>query len=79
MHKHKIIGNSWNYFTAGLVALGYILNQRLPEGLDKYADKKLFTPLGIRNYKWQCTPTNVPNTAGGIQLRTLDFAKFGQL
>jgi len=70
---------SWNYFTAGVVVLGDILNKTVPGGLDKYADAKLFKPLGITNYKWQYTPQNVPSTAGGIRLRSLDFAKFGQL
>ncbi|MCO5934437.1 serine hydrolase [Mucilaginibacter sp. RB4R14] len=70
---------SWHYFTAGVVVLGDILNKKVPGGLDKYADAKLFKPLGITNYKWQYTPQNVPNTAGGIKLRAVDFAKFGQL
>jgi CubicO group peptidase (beta-lactamase class C family) len=70
---------SWNYFTAGIVVVGDILNQKVPGGLDKYADTKLFKPLGITNYKWQYTPQHVANTAGGIRLRALDFAKFGQL
>ncbi|MES2268861.1 MAG: serine hydrolase [Bacteroidota bacterium] len=70
---------SWNYFTAGVVVLGDILNKKVPGGLDKYGDAKLFRPLGITNYKWQYTPQNVPNTAGGIRLRAVDFAKFGQL
>lgn len=70
---------NWHYFTAGVVLLGDILNQRVPNGLEKYAEQKLFAPLGIRNYKWQYTPQNVPNTAGGIQMNALDFAKYGQL
>jgi CubicO group peptidase (beta-lactamase class C family) len=70
---------NWNYFTAGIVILGDILNQKVPGGLDKYADAKLFKPLGVTNYKWQYTPQHVANTAGGIRLRALDFAKFGQL
>ncbi|TWR27646.1 serine hydrolase [Mucilaginibacter achroorhodeus] len=69
----------WNYFTAGIVVLGDILNKKVPGGLERYADTKLFEPLGIREYKWQYTPQNVPSTAGGIRLRALDFAKFGQL
>jgi len=69
----------WNYFTAGIVVVGDILHQKVPGGLEKYADKKLFKPLGITNYKWQYTPQHVANTAGGIRLRALDFAKFGQL
>ena len=67
------------YFTAGVVVLGDILHKSVPEGLEVYADKKLFKPLGISNYQWQHTPQNVANTAGGIRLTPLDFAKFGQL
>jgi CubicO group peptidase (beta-lactamase class C family) len=79
MNTNKTIGNEWNYFTAGAVILGDILNKTVPEGLEKYADKKLFQPLGITNYKWQFTPTNVPNTAGGFQMSSLDNARYGQL
>lgn len=73
------IKNKWHYFTAGVVLLGDILNKSVPNGLEKYADNKLFKPLEIKNYKWQYTPQNVPNTAGGIQMNALDFAKYGQL
>lgn len=72
-------GDRWSYFTAGVVLLGDILNRRILEGLEKYADEKLFKPLGITNYKWVYTPQNLPSTAGGIRLAPLDFAKFGQL
>jgi CubicO group peptidase (beta-lactamase class C family) len=71
--------NEWHYFTAGVVVLGDILNKSVPGGLEHYADKKLFNPLSITRYKWQYTPQNVPSTAGGIQMNTLDFAKYGQL
>lgn len=70
---------NWHYFTAGVVLLGDILNKTIPNGLEKYAEQKLFEPLGISNYKWQYTPQNVPNTAGGIMMNALDFAKYGQL
>ncbi len=69
----------WEYFTAGAVLLGDMLQQRVPGGLEAYADRKLFRPLGITPYKWQYTPQHVPNTAGSLQLRALDFAKYGQL
>ncbi len=73
------VGEEWAYFTAGVVLLGDILNKKVPNGLEKYADKKLFKPLGIKNYKWQYTPQKVVNTAGGLQMSALDYAKFGQL
>ncbi len=72
-------GENWHYFTAGVVVLGDILHKSVPEGLEKYADKKLFKPLGITNYEWQYTPQKVVSTAGGLRMSSLDFAKFGQL
>ena len=77
--KKDTANKDWHYFTAGIIVLGDILNKRVPGGLEKYANEKLFTPLGINNYKWEYTPQKVPNTAGGIQMNALDFAKYGQL
>ncbi len=79
MHEDKIIGKDYTYFTAGAVLLGDIIHKSVPGGLVSYADKKLFAPLNITNYQWQYTPQKVGNTAGGIQLRAVDFAKYGQL
>jgi CubicO group peptidase (beta-lactamase class C family) len=69
----------WHYFTGGAMLLGSMLNNIVPGGLEKYADTKLFKPLQIINYKWQYTPQHAPNTAGGIRMNALDFAKYGQL
>lgn len=79
MEENRVIGEEFTYFTAGVVVLGDIIHQSVPNGLVSYADKKLFKPLGITNYKWEYTPQNIGNTAGGIRLRALDFAKYGQL
>ncbi|SNQ44535.1 serine hydrolase domain-containing protein [Cellulophaga lytica] len=79
MKNDKVIGKDYMYFTAGVVILGDIIHKSVPEGLVSYTDKKLFKPLNITNYKWQYTPQKVGNTAGGIQLRAIDFAKYGQL
>ncbi len=79
MDSKKEIGKNWDYFTAGAVVLGDILHKAVPGGLDAYTDAKLFKPLNITDYQWQYTPTEVANTAGGLRLSALDFAKFGQL
>lgn len=79
LHEHKKIGQEFTYFTAGVIILGDIIHKSVPKGLISYADTKLFAPLNITNYKWQYTPQRVGNTAGGIQLRAIDFAKYGQL
>jgi CubicO group peptidase (beta-lactamase class C family) len=75
----KTNGAKWEYFTAGVVLLGDILNKNVPGGLENYAHEKLFKPLGITNYQWQYTPQKVANTAGGLQMRSLDSAKYAQL
>jgi len=77
--KTKVAVPRWDYFTAGVVVLGDILHKSVPNGLEKYADKNLFQPLGITKYKWQFTPQKVANTAGSLQMRSIDYAKFGQL
>jgi CubicO group peptidase (beta-lactamase class C family) len=75
----KDLTGTWRYFTAGVILLGDILNKSVKGGFESYADEKLFKPLGITNYKWEYTPQHVPNTAGGIRMNALDFAKYGQL
>jgi CubicO group peptidase (beta-lactamase class C family) len=75
----KEIGKEFSYFTAGVVVLGDILHKSVPKGLVSYADKKLFSPLNITKYQWEYTPQKVGNTAGGLRLNALDFAKYGQL
>jgi CubicO group peptidase (beta-lactamase class C family) len=79
MDDKRGIGEQWHYFTAGVVVLGDIINKSVPGGLERYADEKLFQPLGIRKYEWQYTPQRVPSTAGGLRMSALDFAKYGQL
>ncbi|MGQ0760747.1 MAG: serine hydrolase domain-containing protein [Acidobacteriota bacterium] len=79
MDEKRNSGERWAYFTAGVVVLGDVLNKSVPEGLEKYAVKKLFKPLGITKYDWPLTPQKVPNTAGGLRLSALDLAKYGQL
>lgn len=79
MDARKVNGRQWDYFTAGVVLLGDILQKSVPGGLEKFAADKLFQPLGIRKYQWGYTPAHIPNTAGGLKLRSLDLARFGQL
>jgi CubicO group peptidase (beta-lactamase class C family) len=79
IYKSKVANKQWDYFTAGVVVLGDIIHKSVPNGLEKYSNEKLFKPLGITKYKWQFTPQKVANTAGSLQLRSLDYAKYGLL
>ena len=77
--ESKVANKQWDYFTAGVVVLGDIIHKSVPNGLEKYSNEKFFKPLGITKYKWQFTPQKIANTAGSVQLRSLDYAKYGQL
>ncbi|MFK8060358.1 MAG: serine hydrolase domain-containing protein [Polaribacter sp.] len=79
MEENKIMEKDFSYFTAGIVVLGDVIEKSVPKGLVSYADKKLFKPLNIIDYQWEFTPQKIGNTAGGIRLRAIDFAKYGQL
>lgn len=79
MNKAKTNGGQWDYFTAGVVVLGDILDKSVPGGLEKYAAEKLFKPLNITEYQWQYTPQKVVNTAGSLQMTSLEYAKYAQL
>ena len=79
VNKDKVMGKDFEYFTAGIVVLGDIIHKSVPDGLVAYTDKKLFEPMGITKRNWQFTPQKVGNTAGGLQLRAIDFAKWGQI
>ncbi|OIN55770.1 serine hydrolase domain-containing protein [Arsenicibacter rosenii] len=72
-------GGKWHYFTTGVVLLGDVLNKSVPGQLEQYANRKLFGPLGITTHQWSYTPQKAVSMAGGIRMKALDFAKFGQL
>lgn len=79
MALNKQNGKQWSYFTVGTMLLGDIIDKVIPGGLEPYAKKKLFDPLGIDSLEWARTPMGKPFTGGGLRLKALDFAKFGQL
>ncbi|GGG45985.1 serine hydrolase domain-containing protein [Bizionia arctica] len=76
--KDSKYGRSFSYCTAGVVVLGDLINNA-SGSLESYADKALFSKLGITDYHWQLTPTGLPMTGGGLGLTSSDLLKIGQL
>jgi CubicO group peptidase (beta-lactamase class C family) len=72
-------GTVWNYSSGSAQLLGEILWKATGEKVDKYAEKNLFAPLGIKKYTWAPIVKNMPGAAWGLRLRSRDLAKFGLL
>ena len=56
-----------------------ILNKVTSSGILVYAGNKLFTPLGIKKYKWEATDDGIPIGAFSLFITTRDLARIGQL
>jgi len=72
-------GTSYEYNDGSSVLLGKILSEATGIRTDEWAQKKLFTPIGIHNFKWKITPKGETDTEGGLYLSTYDLARVAYL
>lgn len=72
-------GRAWSYCTAGVTLLGPLLEKASGQAVPDFAAANLFKPLGITSVKWQFQPKGTAMTGGGLQLRSIDLMKLGQL
>ena len=74
-----IPGTKFEYNSGASVLLGKITRSITGKRIDKWAEEKLFEPLGITDYYWKETPDGEIDTEGGLFLTTEDLAKIGTL
>jgi CubicO group peptidase (beta-lactamase class C family) len=72
-------GRYFSYCTGGVFALSEVLQKVTGQRADRYAQEKLFSPLGIHNAEWVYSPLNIPQTGGGLRLNGRDLLKIAQL
>lgn len=74
-------GTRFQYNSGGVMILDDILKKETGMHSDQYAEKQLFSRLGIHNYFWskQYLFFGTAHTGGGLYLRPRDLAKIGQL
>src|SRR5437879_972625 len=61
-------GRYFSYCTGGVFTLSEVLQKATAMRTDRYAQEKLFGPLGITNVRWAYSPMNIPQTGGGPRL-----------
>ncbi len=72
-------GTKWVYNSGGSALMAEVIRSTTGLHAQQYAERYLFSPLGITSYHWKLTPTGHPDTEGGLYLDAGDLAKIGQL
>lgn len=73
-------GEVAQYCSAGVIALGEIISLASGMDFEEFADKALFDPLGIDNYRWAKFDENEKvDTGGHLLLTPQGMIKLGQL
>jgi len=72
-------GRNFSYCTGGVFTLSEVLAKATGMRTDRYAQLKLFAPMGIKSAEWVYSPLDIPQTGGGLRLSSGDLLKLTQL
>lgn len=76
--RHQL-GLNWAYTSIEPELIGIIIQRTSNMPLIEFAEKHLFEPLDIKDYKWQLSPEGRGYAAGSFNMRPLDMLKISQL
>ncbi len=72
-------GSTFSYSTGDYHLVSGVIEEASGMSTAKYAEEKLFLPLGIQTYAWGTGPEGVQDGGTGLALRSTDILKIGQL
>jgi CubicO group peptidase (beta-lactamase class C family) len=72
-------GSRWTYNGGTTALLAHLIAEGTGRQLHKYAQEKLFAPLGITDTEWVLGSNGEPAAASGLRMRPRDLARIGQL
>ena len=72
-------GQYYNYSNGGSHILSAILFEIAKVPVEKYAERHLFSHIGIKNYKWEKDPQGINHGYSNLELSARDMAKLGLL
>jgi CubicO group peptidase (beta-lactamase class C family) len=72
-------GSQFNYNGGLTELLAAVVRHATGQGLEEFAQERLFAPLGIERFEWRRHANGLPSAASGLRLRPVDLAKFGYL
>jgi CubicO group peptidase (beta-lactamase class C family) len=72
-------GRYFSYCTGGVFTLSEVLQKVTGVRTDRYAQEKLFGPLGITDAEWVYSPMNIPQTGGGLRFSSRDLLKIAEM
>lgn len=72
-------GRYFSYCTGGVFVLSEVLQKATGIRTDRFAQQKLFGPMGITDALWVYSPLRIPQTGGGLRLTSRDLLKIAEL
>lgn len=72
-------GTDFHYNSMNTYMLSAIVCKRSGTSLTEYLNKRVFRPLGIKNFYWEKCPRGIEKGGWGLYMTVFDYAKLGQL
>ena len=72
-------GSRFLYNNKAVNLLAGVVQAASGERLDRFLDRTLFQPIGIREHEWELDKAGNPHGMAGLSLHPVDLARIGQL